>query len=96
MKSAERIFRLTKAFAAPTLILRAGLVGGNFIVMMGLAWGLGLAMFGELMVLWAVAMVMAMVPDELSDRDGAQDAVKEVSVSTQALTLSAESEIFAR
>lgn len=47
--------------AGPTLLLRAGVVGGNFAVMMGLAWGLGLARYGELMVLWGMAMVAATI-----------------------------------
>ena len=59
--TAERIFQLIKSFAGPTLILRVGVVGGNFAVMLGLAWGLGLAAFGDLMVLWGIAMVAGTV-----------------------------------
>lgn len=56
-----RLSGLIGKIAGPTLLLRAGVVGGNFAVMMGLAWGLGLARFGELMVLWGMAMVAATI-----------------------------------
>ena len=56
---ATRLLRMTDGLAALTLLLRAGLVGANFAVMLGLAWWLGLSVFGELMVLWAQAMVAA-------------------------------------
>lgn len=59
--TAERIFRLTKTFAGSALLSRVGIVGGNFAVMLGLAWGLGLAAFGDLMVLWGIAMVAGTV-----------------------------------
>lgn len=56
---AERLSRLISTVAGPTLLLRAGVIGGNFVVMMGLAWGLGLARFGEVAVLWSMAMMAA-------------------------------------
>ena len=56
---ATRLLQMTDGLAPLTLLLRAGLVGGNFAVMLGLAWWLGLSVFGELMMLWAQAMVAA-------------------------------------
>lgn len=55
--TSARLSGLISRIAGPTLLLRVGVVGCNFLVMMGLAWGLGLAQFGELMVLWGMAMV---------------------------------------
>ncbi|SFS01599.1 lipopolysaccharide biosynthesis protein [Yoonia litorea] len=43
--------------AASLLALRAGIIGINLAVMVSLAWWLGLANFGELVHLWAIALI---------------------------------------
>ena len=47
----------TRSLAAGTMVLRGGVVGGNFAVMIGLAAYLGLAEFGRLSMLWGIALV---------------------------------------
>ncbi|MEJ6403683.1 hypothetical protein [Yoonia sp. 2307UL14-13] len=53
--------RLISDTAAPVMLWRAVIVGINFAVMLGLAAGLGLAVFGPLMVNWGMAMVGAAI-----------------------------------
>lgn len=53
----ERLRRLVMGSAPQTLGLRIGIVGANFGVMVGLAWLLGLAAFGQLTFLWGGAML---------------------------------------
>lgn len=53
----SRLTRLAQQSAAQTLGLRAGVVGVNFAVMMGLAGLLRFETFGQLAVLWGVALV---------------------------------------
>ncbi|WP_439156183.1 lipopolysaccharide biosynthesis protein [Yoonia sp.] len=59
--TAMRMSRLIRGVAGPTLLLRVGVVGVNFLVMLGLAWWLGLSEFGDLMVHWGMAMVASTV-----------------------------------
>lgn len=59
--TARRMSRLIRGVAGPTLLLRVGVVGVNFLVMLGLAWRLGLSEFGDLMVHWGMAMVASTV-----------------------------------
>jgi O-antigen/teichoic acid export membrane protein len=53
--------RLARQTAAGTLFLRAGVVGANFAVMMGLAAWLGLATFGQIALMWGAALVAGTV-----------------------------------
>ncbi len=55
------IGRLTSGCAVRTLLGRVGVVGGNFAVMMALAVWLGLDAFGQIAVLWGLAMVAGTV-----------------------------------
>jgi len=57
----SRLARLAKQSAAQTLGLRAGVVGINFAVMLGLAGLLGFETFGQLAALWGVALVVGTV-----------------------------------
>ena len=43
--------------AARALVVRLGIVGLNFAVMMGLAWLLGIDLFGQLIVIWGLALI---------------------------------------
>ncbi|MBE0412433.1 hypothetical protein [Yoonia sp.] len=52
---------LVKGFAWSAFVWRLGIVGGNFGIMVGLVWWLGLAEFGNLMVLWGMALVAGTV-----------------------------------
>ncbi len=57
MRLRQEIARLAKAAAAGTMVVRAGIVGVNFAVMMGLAYALGLEAFGSLALWWSIALV---------------------------------------
>lgn len=53
------LIRLTQRLAIGTLVVRGGIVGVNFAVMIGLAAWLGLGAFGALAVVWGLALVAA-------------------------------------
>ena len=53
--------RLINAAAAGAVLLRVGIVGVNFAIMMGLAAYLGLATFGTLALYWGIVLVLGTV-----------------------------------
>ncbi len=55
--TASIIRNLVHGSAAPAMLVRVGIVGLNFGVMVGLAAWLGLDMLGQLIVIWGLAMV---------------------------------------
>ncbi|WP_159086982.1 lipopolysaccharide biosynthesis protein [Loktanella sp. Alg231-35] len=57
MRLRQEIAQLAKAAAIGTMMVRAGIVGANFAIMMGLAYALGLEAFGTLVLWWSVALV---------------------------------------
>lgn len=57
MVSFSTFQRLARTAALGPMLLRAGLVGANFLVMIGLAAWLGLGGFGQLAFLWGLALV---------------------------------------
>jgi len=57
----KRLLELAKQNTGQTLVLRAGVVGVNFAVMLGLAWLLGFETFGRLAALWGAALVVGTV-----------------------------------
>ena len=57
----SKFARLASQSAAQTLSLRAGVVGVNFVVMLGLAALLGFDTFGQLAAIWGAALVAGTV-----------------------------------
>lgn len=55
----SRILRLANASASPVVALRGVIVGINFLVMIGLAAWLGLAVYGQLVVMWGLALLVS-------------------------------------
>ncbi len=55
--TASVIKKLFTGSAAPAMVVRIGIVGVNFVVMIGLAAWLGLDMLGRLVVIWGLAMI---------------------------------------
>lgn len=53
--------KFAKASAAGTMVLRGGIVALNFALMIGLATLMGLSAFGELAVMWGLALVVSTV-----------------------------------
>ena len=57
VKDIAAFFKFLHGIAARALVVRMGIVGLNFAVMMGLAWLLGIDLFGQLIVIWGLALI---------------------------------------